>query len=107
MWFSYKKTVDEKPCIETFPINLNSNDEGTENYIFRKPFIRPPIPFLKICNWHTSDKNNYLNVASNEPIDLFIDELIEGQETKLIENHETILSFSIFQRKFESHLPLT
>ena len=86
---------------------MNSNDEGTENSIFRKTFIRPPTPFLKICNWHLSDKNNHLNVASNEPTDLFIDELIEGQETKLTENHETILTFAIFQRKFESHLPLT
>ena len=39
--------IDRKTCIEIFPINLNSNDERTENSISRKPFIRPPTNFPK------------------------------------------------------------
>ena len=39
--------------------------------------------------------------ASNEPIELFIDKLIESQETKLIENHDTIPPFSVFQPEFK------
>ena len=49
--------IDQKPCIETFPINLNSNDECKENSISRKPFITLPPPIPKTHNSHTSDKN--------------------------------------------------
>lgn len=68
--------IDQKLCIETFPINLKFNDESTGNYISRNPFIRPPTPFPKTHNRHVSDKSNSSNVASNEPIDFFIDNKI-------------------------------
>ena len=96
--------IDQKPCIETFPINLNSNNERTENSNSRKPFLRPPTPFPKTHNWHTSDKFNSSNIVSNKSADLFIDKLIEGKETKLIQNHNPISPVSIFLHEFKPHL---
>ena len=99
---NFEQNNNQKNLLSRVPLFVYLNSQIDPPQVDRKPFIIPPTSFSKTHNWHTSDKNNSLNVTSNESINLFIDKLIKGQETKLIQNHDTVSSFSIFQREFES-----
>ena len=58
---------------------------------------RPPTPFAKKVQ-------SYEDFVSIEPIDAFIEKLVEGQETVLPESLETTSAFSVLQRDFETRL---
>ena len=93
------------------PLNFSKNELHTsfderlvhtpkKNILFTKPAT--PYPSIK----KVSEISPLLveTKTYNEPVDAFIDSLIEGQETKLQEGDHSLTAMSALQRDFESRL---